>query len=129
MREFRFDKLVRDRIAKNIESGGGKVRSRTLEDQEYLGEVKKKLLEEAGELLSASEEDLPSELADVQELVNLICRLKGITKKQLKEIRAQKVKKAGGFGEKTFVESAQIPEDSSWLDYFLSQPDRYPEVK
>lgn len=129
MPEFRFDKLVRDGIADNIIKNGGKVNSRILSDNELLDEARKKLLEEAKELQTAKLEDIDGELSDILELIGLVCELRGITLTELAKIKTQKVNKVGSFERKIYIETAEIPEDSEWINYFLSQPEKYPEVK
>lgn len=129
MAKFRFDKLVRDGIVDKIVGNGGTVKSRTLSDIEMLDAARTKLLEEVRELNAASGKEIPGELADIQELVNLMCELAGITPEQLEKLRAQKAQKAGAFNDRTYIETVEVPDDSEWADYYRSQPDRYPEVK
>jgi|SRR3989338_8874826 len=129
MAEFRFDKLVRDGIVDKIVGNGGTANSRTLSPTEMLDAARTKLLEEARELNQASQEEIPEELADIQELVNLLCEIAGITPEQLEKLRAQKAQKAGAFSDRTYIETVEVPDDSEWADYYRSQPDRYPKVK
>ena len=112
-----------------IVGNGGTANSRTLSPTEMLDAARTKLLEEARELNQASQEEIPEELADIQELVNLLCEIAGITPEQLEKLRAQKAQKAGAFSDRTYIETVEVPDDSEWADYYRSQPDRYPKVK
>lgn len=129
MRKFKFGKLVRNKIADNIIEDGGIVQARVLSEKEFLEQLKDKLIEEAQELKSANNDELVSELADVIEITEAILRLKGISNEELDKIRSRKLEKAGGFDKRIFIEFAEVPDDSKWIDYYLSQPDRYPEIK
>lgn len=127
--EFRYDKLVRDGIPERVVNSGGTVNSRTLGDKEMLAEARRKLLEEAQELNNATPKDVPEELVDIQELVNLLCQLCNITPEQLEGLKAKKAQKAGTFQQRTYIETVKVPSSSEWAKYYRSQPDRYPEVK
>jgi predicted house-cleaning noncanonical NTP pyrophosphatase (MazG superfamily) len=129
MREFRFNKLVRDDVAKSVTESGGNVNTRTLNDQEFLSEIKKKLLEEVQELLVAKGEKLEEELSDVQEIMDLICKIESISSAKLKKVRMEKIAKAGAFEKKIYIESVEVPNNSKWVDYYLANPDRYPEIR
>jgi len=62
----RFNKLVRDKIPLIIEASGRIAITRTLSDEEFLLELKKKLVEETQEFI---ESGTLEELADVVEVV------------------------------------------------------------
>ncbi|MBI4708768.1 MAG: hypothetical protein HY764_01025 [Candidatus Portnoybacteria bacterium] len=53
----KYNKLIRDRILEIIEAAGEKPYWRTLSKKEYLREIKKKVLEEAKELIAAKSKD------------------------------------------------------------------------
>ena len=73
MRKFKINRLVRDRIIPNIIAEGNKANFRILSNDEYISELKKKIHEEAEELVNTNDDEIPSELADVQEAIdNLI---------------------------------------------------------
>lgn len=92
-------------------------------------EVKRKIIEEANELGSASPEDEVGEIADIRELIDLFCDIKRIGEEDLKSEQQKKVDKSGVFTSRVYIETAHIPEDSQWVEYFKSQPDKYPEIK
>lgn len=54
MRKFKFAKLVRDKIPGNMKRDGQKAVVKVLADEDYLLELKRKILEEASELVKAA---------------------------------------------------------------------------
>lgn len=72
---YTYNKLVRDKIPENIDSKpGSKSKYRILNDNEYLIELNKKVLEEANEFI---EDNSIEELGDLMEVINAIMKLKG----------------------------------------------------
>jgi len=102
-----YNKLIRDRIAEIIEKAGKKAKTRVLDKKEYENELKKKLAEEATELIEAKNDKLLNELVDVQELIDAILEVKGISKEELTKFQKQKRKKRGGFKKRLFLESVE----------------------
>lgn len=100
----RYNKLVRDRILEIIEVAGEKPYSRILNQEEYLKEIKKKILEEAKELTMAkNKEEVINEIIDIQELIDVLISEFNLTKLQIKKQQKTKNKKRGGFKKKLFL--------------------------
>jgi len=99
-----YNKLVRDNIPEIMIKNGAIPVTRVLSDQEYLEELNKKLLEEVNEYLE-SEEVL--ELADIEEVLLAILKVKGINKENFDELRIEKTNKRGAFDKKIFLESEE----------------------
>lgn len=99
-----YNKLIRDKIPEIIEKAGKKVKTRVLDKEEYEKQLRKKLAEEAAELINAEDDKLLNELADVQELIDVILKFKSISKTKLAKFQKQKCKKRGGFKKKLFLE-------------------------
>ena len=97
-----YNKLVRDLIPEIIQKSGNRCVISTLDEQNYANELEKKLLEEANEYIA---DKTAEELADILEVVYALAHLKGISKEQLEEIRAQKSQKRGGFSKRLFLQS------------------------
>ncbi len=129
MRKFKFAKLVRDKIPGNMKKDHTRVVVRVLEDKEYVQELKKKVQEEADELIKAPFEELAEEVADMQELVDNFLQALKLDKKHLKKLQDTKNKKYGSFKKRLYVEMIEIAEDNEWVKQFLKNPDRYPEIK
>ena len=76
--KYTYNKLVRDKIPENINRmEGRKATWRIMDDDEYIKELNKKLLEEAHEFI---EENAVEELADIMEVIQSIMRVKNILK-------------------------------------------------
>lgn len=102
MVRYNYNKLVRDRIPEEINNEKGrKCKYRVLNDEEYLKELNKKVLEEANEFV---EENSIEELGDLMEVINAIMTLKGYKKEEVQETMKIKRNKKGAFSNKFFLE-------------------------
>ena len=99
---YNYNKLVRDRSPEEINNEKGrKCKYRVLNDEEYLKELNKKVLEEANEFV---EENSIEELGDLMEVINAIMTLKGYKKEEVQETMKIKRNKKGAFSNKFFLE-------------------------
>ncbi|MCL5090947.1 MAG: nucleoside triphosphate pyrophosphohydrolase [Patescibacteria group bacterium] len=104
MREkYYHRKLIRDRIPELITTSGDEFETRVMDETEFEKELKKKLVEEARELLEAPEDELINELADVLELTKAIASHHKIDFGDVENYQAEKRKKRGGFSKKLFL--------------------------
>ncbi len=102
MVRYNYNKLVRDRIPEEINNEKGrKCKYRVLNDEEYLKELNKKVLEEANEFV---EENSIEELGDLMEVINAIMILKGYNNEQIIKLMETKRNKKGDFKCKIFLE-------------------------
>ena len=103
---YTYNKLVRDKIPEEIDrESGRKCKYRILDDEEYLKELNKKVLEEANEFI---EKDSIEELGDLMEVLNAIMKQKGYSIEEVKKIMKVKEQKKGAFNNKIFLEEAYI---------------------
>lgn len=99
---YTYNKLVRDKIPENIDNEPGrKSKYRILDDDEYLVELNKKVLEEANEFI---EENSIEELGDLMEVLNAIMKLKGYKIEEVNKAMEIKSAKKGAFNKKIFLE-------------------------
>ena len=99
---YNYNKLVRDKIPEEIDRQiGRKCKYRILNDEEYLKELNRKVLEEANEFI---EENSIEELGDLMEVINAIMKLKGYSMEDVNEVMKIKEKKKGAFNNKIFLE-------------------------
>ena len=99
-----YNKLVRDKIPDVIKKAGKNYRIRTLNDKEYITELKKKLGEEVEEYLNAKDDaEAVEELADVLELIHALAQIHNSTIEKVEAIRKEKANKRGGFQDKVFL--------------------------
>lgn len=104
-----FNKLVRDKIPENIESGGEVVNTAKLTKISMIRALKDKLIEEAFEVFDSDEDSLLGELADVSEVIDGILHHLNIDKKELLEKQKQKYEKVGGFKEGLILLDTENP--------------------
>jgi len=127
--KFEFNKLVRDQIPNLLEQKNIKVNLRHLEGEEYLLALKKKLAEEAEEVLeSKNKKDLSEELGDIMEVIYSLYDAIGISYEEVDGARIKKNVSKGIFEKRVFIESVEIEEGSKYLDYYLKRSGKYPEV-
>ncbi len=110
--KYTYNKLVRDKIPNNINSQKGKkAKYRVMDDEEYLRELNKKVLEEASEFIEANDIE---ELADVIEVIESIMRAKGITWNEVRKVQQTKREIKGGFASRLYLE--YVEEEEQELD-------------
>lgn len=93
------EKLVRDRIPEIIRERGEVPKVRVAENHEVDYLIRRKVVEEAQELLQSSNEE---EIADILEALEALLEHRGIDWSAIEEIRTRKKVERGGF-EKRFV--------------------------
>lgn len=99
---YTYNKLVRDKIPEEINSQKGrKCKYRILNDEEYLKELNRKILEEANEFIEANSIE---ELGDLFEVINALMELKGYSMDEVNEVMKAKKKKRGAFKDRIFLE-------------------------
>ena len=99
--KYKYNKLVRDKIPASIDSmEGRKANWRIMDNEEYIKELNKKLIEEAHEFI---EENAVEELADIIEVIQSIMRAKNISYEELKKVQALKREQKGGFYNRVYL--------------------------
>lgn len=131
MKYFKFAKLVRDKILPHMEDNNQKARGvRKLSDSEFIKELIKKILEESNEMINVSDQDeLKKELADVYEVLDYLKEALKLTDEELEDLKKRKRDKNGGFSDRMYIEDVGVEEDNEWYQYYLDNPEKYPEVK
>jgi len=129
MRKFIQNKLWRDKAPELMEQMGSIIHCKKLNNTEYDEELRKKLIEEIQEVVSAkNQKELTEELADIFEGIDALCALHGINKSEILKVQEEKKQKRGGFYERKYVTIAEHAEGSFGEKYCLAQPEKYPEV-
>ncbi len=98
-----YGKLVRDKIPDLIRSHGAVPVLRVLTDDEFVGELKKRLIEEAWEAHYADDTALVEECADIFEVMAWMMRARGIDPNAVFSMAEARRHERGGFAEKTFL--------------------------
>ena len=99
-RKIYYGKLVRDQIPDMIRRQGYTPDIRTLNDEEYLSELYRKLREETEEFLSDENEE---EIADILEVIEAICTAKGFSKETILRTKSEKRNARGGFEKRLYL--------------------------
>lgn len=100
----KYNKLIRDRIPEIVKKAGWKPTVRTLKKSEFLNAIKKKVLEEAGELIQTKDKKgIIDEIADIQELIDVLTSEIKLTESHIKKFQSAKREKRGGFKKRLFL--------------------------
>ena len=97
---IKYNKAIRDKIPEIIAESGKKFNIKHLDDESFLAELEKKLIEEVNEY---SESKDVEELADLLELIYRISNLRGVNSDELDKIRKDKAEKRGKFDSNLFL--------------------------
>ncbi len=92
-----YNKLIRDRIPEIIASSNRLFEVATMTPTEFEAALREKLIEEAVEVKEADAAHLLTELADVQEIVQTLIRLHGLTFEALQQEQEKRRQERGGF--------------------------------
>lgn len=101
----KYGKLVRDRIPEIIEQAGKTGTWRELSADEFRFSLRAKALEEAKELVDATDDALLSELADLEEVIEAILCAYDLTRDELDAARQKKTHERGAFSRRLFLDS------------------------
>ena len=99
-----YNKAIRDKIPEIIAESGKKCNTKQLDDESFLAEIEKKLIEEVNEYTESKNVE---ELADLLEVIYRISELRGINSDELDEIRKDKAEKRGKFDSNLFLIDAE----------------------
>ena len=95
-----YNKAIRDKIPEIIAESGKKCNTKQLDDESFLAEIEKKLIEEVNEYTESKDVE---ELADLLEVIYRISELRGVNSDELDKIRKDKAEKRGKFDSNLFL--------------------------
>jgi predicted house-cleaning noncanonical NTP pyrophosphatase (MazG superfamily) len=128
MPKFKFEKLVRDKIVdRQLESGARPV-FRELDETEHKRALIAKITEEALEIAGAAPEELAGEIADVQQALDDLKKLCGISDEAVQRAQDKKTQRNGAFTCGLYIEYVEVDEGDEWAQYYRDNADRYPEI-
>ena len=126
---FIFNKLIRDKLPDIMRKRNIDVFDYVMEQEEYIQELKRKLLEEAQEVIDAkSESDIAEEIADVFEVAYALADAYGINYDQIEQARLHKKELRGGFDGKVYSTYIEMDMHNKESAYYLARPEKYPEM-
>lgn len=111
-------KLVRDQVPRLVREAGHQVQFREAAPDERARYLKRKVADEAAELLAADPGQEREEVADLLEALETLLRVRGYDRDDLKLVKEAKRKRRGGFERFLIVESAttvtSTPPEPQW---------------
>lgn len=111
-----FDKLVRDRVPGEIAAKGEEVVGSQLQRSELRHALVAKLLEEAQELLAATDpDDVKAELSDLLEVVRAMAAVTGVSWEEVEASADEKRARRGGFESGAVLVETTLPTDDGRL--------------
>lgn len=129
MPTFIFNKLIRDKLKDLYVELNQQAEYKNLTPDEFTEALKQKLLEEVKELsLSTSREDIVSELADIQQVIQDLMTHAKVSGEEIEVKRVEKFDKKGGFAGGHYVTTLRLQDGDEWVDYYRKSPDVFKEV-
>jgi predicted house-cleaning noncanonical NTP pyrophosphatase (MazG superfamily) len=120
---FKVDKLIRDKLPAMMQAQGLSVFTRRLDDAEFVGRLKDKLVEEAVEARAAgARADLIDELADLREVVLALAEASEIAEHEIEARRLAKRAERGGFDDRVHNAAVEGEEAGPGVAYYLARP-------
>ena len=103
-----YNKLIRDRIPEIIAKDGNTADIIILSEESFKQAIKEKLIEEATEVCNADNRDeVLSELADLQEVMDTIKQMYNINTLEVNTIQAVKALQRGKFEKRLYLKSVE----------------------
>lgn len=125
MKKYQFNKLIRSKLPARMKQEGVIVNSKILSDQEYIAELKRKLLEEAEEVANTTNyKALTEELADVLEVIDAIIKTSKITKADVEQVKLEKRNINGDFSQENYINYIEVAEDNRPVIEYLENKNR-----
>ena len=104
----KYDKLVRDNIPKIIKKSNKTPITRKATDEEFIEKLKEKVLEEANELMKATNQGHElEEIIDIMEAINAYFKHKDIKAKDIERARKLKIRHNGAFKKRVILERVE----------------------
>ncbi len=107
---IRYQKLVRDRIPEIVAESGLVAITRKLGDDEYVAALRAKISEEATELADAPDDEVATEIADLQEVIAALMAALKLSPEDVERVRRLRERERGGFATRTFLVDTRPPE-------------------
>lgn len=128
MPTFKISKLVRDKIVAQQIEGGSRPIYRRLDLAAHKYELINKLVEEAYEIGHARPDEIVSEIADLQQVLDDLRELYSLTADEVAAAQTRKTQKYGAFRNGIYIESVELDEHNEWVGYYRKNANRYTEM-
>ena len=128
-RKFKTDILVRNNRIQQMQDQGIVVNYQILDDERYICELKRKIVEEANEVAVADTiEELSSEIGDVLEVIDHLIDVYKLDIDNIQKLKTDKQNRIGKFDKRYKTNFVEIDEDNEAINYYLKKKDKYPEI-
>ncbi|MDC0865177.1 nucleoside triphosphate pyrophosphohydrolase [Rickettsiaceae bacterium] len=125
MIRYPFNKLIRSKLPERMKKEGVIFNSKCLSQEEYAEELKRKLVEEADEVLDTTSKDrLVAELADVMEVINAMLEANSISMEEVEKHRLEKREVNGYFHPDNYINYIDVAKDNTLVRGYLADKDR-----
>jgi len=125
MKKYPFNKLIRSKLPARMQKEGVIIHGAELSDEEYIVQLKNKIVEEAGEVLLAEDsEHLKTELADVLEVIHAIADASNIDLAEIEKTRMDKHAINGCFKASNYVHYIEVAQDNHTVIDYLNNKNR-----
>lgn len=129
LKKFRTGILVGEKMIFKMQSLGIKVHYKKLKKEEYIKALQNKILEEAQELASKTAKDkIIAEMADILEVLDCFKDAYNINDEELIRVKNEKRDKKGSYTSRLQTQFLEIEENNPEIEYYLSRPEKYPEM-
>ncbi len=119
-----LNKMLRNKVPSLTVKEGGKLYYKVLDGKERISSLRKKLVEEANEVLMASNDnEILEEVGDVLDVVDALIKAVKLNKKDITISRKAKRKYRGSFSKAIYADYVRMPIDANapWIK-------KYPEI-
>lgn len=125
MKKFEYNKLIRHKIVERMHDEGLKVNGKNLSHEDYIKQLKHKIVEEANEVFeSETKENLMIELADVIEVIHAIADANNIDMDDIENKRLEKRSINGHFTSSNYIHYIEVDENDRKLIEYLENKNR-----
>jgi len=125
MKRYTFDKLIRSKLPARMRKEGVILNTEILSDENYIKQLKNKIVEEANEVVEASNiEDIKTELADVLEVIHALASANDIEMSEVENTRLKKRQVNGYFHPSCYVHYIEVEQDNSKVIEYLENKNR-----
>lgn len=125
MKRYQFNKLVRSKLPARMESEGVRINGCTLSDEEYVMQLKQKLMEEAEEVsLATTRENLVVELADVMEVITALAEAASIDLSEIEKAKIEKRDANGHFHSDHYINYVEVELSNQKVIDYLDNKNR-----
>ena len=125
MKRYQFNKLVRNKLPARMVDEGVLINGSALSEEEYVMQLKQKLMEEAEEVsLSTTREDLVVELADVMEVMHALAEAVFIDLSEIEKARIEKRNVNGHFHADHYINYVEVELSNQKVIDYLDNKNR-----